>query len=286
MEWELAYEFKFDNRIVRYGIDGAGPDIVVVHGTPWSSYNMRHLIGGLSKNFRVHYFDMMGYGQSDMEEGDVSLGFQTKLLNALINLWCLDNPIIVGHDFGGAVTLRCHLLKQIKFSKIVLIDPVAVAPWGSPFFKHVKNHYEAFAGVPDYMQEAMVKAYIQTAMHNPLPYNVVSNTIKPWLSEKGKKAFYRQIAQADQRFTDEVQSSYGKINTQTLILWGEEDTWIPIEKGYELSMLIDGSILKIIPNAGHLVIEEKPNELLEEINSFLEIPILSLSKKSNGRLLG
>jgi len=43
----------------------------------------------------------------------------------------------VGHDFGGTTVLRTHLISERKFEKIVLIDPVAVSPWGSPFFQHV-----------------------------------------------------------------------------------------------------------------------------------------------------
>lgn len=270
MPWNLQYEFVFDNRSVRYGISGSGPDVIVVHGTPWSSYNMRHLINGLSGSFKVHFFDLMGYGQSEKTDGDVSLGLQNNLLKALIDHWGVKDPCIIGHDFGGATALRCHLLNQVEFKKMILIDPVAVSPWGSPFFKHVKEHYEAFAGVPDYMQKVMVKAYIETAMYKPLPEDVVEQTVQPWLGETGKQAFYRQIAQADQKFTDEIQSRYGEISIPVLILWGGQDSWIPVEKGYELAQLIPGSIIRTIRDAGHLIIEEKHESLLEEIILFLK----------------
>ncbi|MEJ2654936.1 MAG: glutathione S-transferase N-terminal domain-containing protein, partial [Acidihalobacter sp.] len=53
-----------------------GPPLVAVHGTPWSSFNLRHLIESLSKAFTVHYYDLLGYGQSEKAPGDVSLGIQ------------------------------------------------------------------------------------------------------------------------------------------------------------------------------------------------------------------
>lgn len=87
--------------------------MVLVHGTPWSSFNLRHLIQGLSREYKVYFFELLGYGQSSKEEGDVSLGVQNELLNDLLDHWELDNPIIVGHDFGGGATLRVHLQPNI-----------------------------------------------------------------------------------------------------------------------------------------------------------------------------
>lgn len=73
-EWKLSEEYAFDNRTVRYGIIGNGKPVIVVHGTPWSSFNLRHLIEAISKHFTVYYYDLIGYGQSDKSPGDVSLG--------------------------------------------------------------------------------------------------------------------------------------------------------------------------------------------------------------------
>ncbi len=55
-----------------------------------------------------------------------------------------------------------------------------------------------------------------------------------------------------------------------MILWGREDTWIPSERGAALHDMIPGSIFRVIPNAGHLVIEEKPDQLIGEIRPFLQ----------------
>ena len=56
-EWKLNNKFNFEGREVRYGFEGSGPTLVLVHGTPWSSFNLRHLISGLSDSFTVYYFD-------------------------------------------------------------------------------------------------------------------------------------------------------------------------------------------------------------------------------------
>jgi len=268
-DWTLNDSFKVEERFIKYGIRGSGPPVVVVHGTPWSSYNMRHIIEALTKKFTVYYYDLIGYGQSDQSAGDVSLGIQNQILSQLIDLWELDSPAIIGHDFGGATVLRTHLLDKRDFEKIILIDPVSISPWGSPFFQHVNQYESAFAGVPDYIHEAIVRAYIGTAAFTPLDDETVNMTVSPWLTGTGKSAFYRQIAQAKERYTDEAQIYYSEINKPVMILWGAEDTWIPVERGRQLHKMIPNSTFHEIPDSGHLVIEEQANLLIEKILPFL-----------------
>ena len=71
-DWNLTEIFALEDRYVKFGVSGNGPPVIVVHGTPWSSYNMRHIIEALSENFTTYYFDLIGYGQSDKSNGDVS----------------------------------------------------------------------------------------------------------------------------------------------------------------------------------------------------------------------
>jgi len=73
-------------------------------------------------------------------------------------------------------------------------DARTSSPWGSPFFLHVRKHEEAFSGVPDYIHEAIVRAYIATALFKDIEQTTVDSTISPWTGAEGKPAFYRQIA--------------------------------------------------------------------------------------------
>lgn len=262
--------FCFEGREVKYGIQGRGLPVILVHGTPWSSFNLRHIIAGLSPDYQVHYFDLLGYGESDKSEADVSLGIQNRLLDALIDHWEINNPLIVGHDFGGTTVLRNHILDRRDFFKIVIIDPVALSPWGSPFFKHIEKHESAFSGVPDYIHSAIVEAYIKTAAYEELNQKTIDGILEPWCGPQGKAAFYRQIAQADSKFTDEFQEKFSEVRAPVLILWGEEDQWIRCLQAFELQKRIAGAKVITIAESGHLVIEEKPEILVQEIRTFFE----------------
>ncbi|MDQ0300298.1 pimeloyl-ACP methyl ester carboxylesterase [Salibacterium salarium] len=269
-DWELTKQFHSSFGSIQYDIEGEGPAIVLVHGTPWSSYNWRHLIPALRQWFTVYYYDLLGYGQSEKIDGaDISLGVQNKVLAELLDHWGLQSPMVIGHDFGGTTVLRTHLLDKRDFQKIILVDPVAIGPWGSPFFAHVNQHEEAFKGIPAYIHESIVSTYVQGAQFKPMSGETLKGIIKPWLGGTGQNAFYRQMAQANQKYTDEIEPLYGNITTPTLIIWGEEDEWIPMKKGHILHGKIKGSLLETIPNTGHLVQEDSPTVLLAYLVNFL-----------------
>ena len=112
MDWNLRYHFDVDGRTVAWDCWGRGAPVVLLHGTPWSSFTLRRLIGGLAADHEVYTFDLPGYGQSDQQPGDVSLEVQNGVFAALLDHWGLDRPSVVGHDFGGATALRTLLLNE------------------------------------------------------------------------------------------------------------------------------------------------------------------------------
>ena len=268
--WSLDEHYMFSEGKVRFGVTGAGEDLVLVHGTPWSSFTWHLLIPVLAAHYKVHYYDLIGYGQSEKSATqNVSLATQGQLLSELLNHWELTAPRVIAHDFGGAISLRAHLLHGCDYTSLQLIDVVAISPWGSSFFAHVQQHETAFAGTPDYIHRAIVEAYISGAMYRKIDKHQFDQLVLPWLSTDGKPAFYRQIAQADQKYTDEIEPHYAQIRCPVSILWGEKDGWIPIETGRRLHRLIPHSTFQAVPDAGHLAQLENPGFVSDRVMSFL-----------------
>ena len=87
----------------------------------------------------------------------------------------------------------------------------------------------------------------------------------PWRGPVGQAVFYRQIAQMDQRFTDEIEPLYGRLDCPVRVLWGQEDGWIPFEKGKVLAKLISDREVVRVSDAGHLVQEDRPEVLVAEV---------------------
>ena len=268
-DWLLDQVFDFHGRQVRHAVRGDGPPLVFVHGTPFSSYVWHRIAPHFFATHRVHYFDLLGYGRSEQPDADVSLGIQNQLLAQLLDHWNIQRPNVVAHDFGGATALRTHLLDGKDYRSLTLIDPVALTPWGSPFVQHVRQHETAFSGLPDYIQRAIVPTYIRGAIHRDIPDAELAPYVQPWLGDPGQAAFYRQIAQMDERYTREAEPLYPSIRCPVQILWGEVDQWIPIERGRALHQMIPGSQFHPIPNAGHLVQEDAPEAIVAALLRFL-----------------
>jgi len=164
------HAYRFRGQIVRYSVRGTGPALVFVHGTPFSSHVWHRVAPHFVDTHTAYCFDLLGYGESDKAENqDVSLGIQNVVLSELLEHWGLTRPDVVAHDFGGATALRAHLLNGRDYRSLTLIDPVALSPWGSPFVEHVRRHEAAFRGIPQYIHEAIVPAYIRGAIQRVIP---------------------------------------------------------------------------------------------------------------------
>lgn len=262
----LRHLLDWEGRTVAWDRFGEGPPLVLLHGTPWSSALWRPIADSLADRFTVHVWDMPGYGSSSKEaDHAVDLGVQAELFVHLLDEWGLERPHVIAHDYGGAVSLRARLLHDRRYASLCLVDVVALRPWGSPFFDLVKEHPDVFAALPAAVHRGAVEAYIRGASHRGLREEDLAMLVDPWTGDVGQPAFYRQIAEADERFTEEVEPHLASIDEPTHIIWGTEDTWIPVDRAHRLQAAIPGSTLTLVEDAGHLIQLDAPERLTAEL---------------------
>jgi pimeloyl-ACP methyl ester carboxylesterase len=254
---------------VAYEVLGDGPPVVLLHGTPSWSYLWRNVARELAQRFTVYVCDLLGYGNSEKREGqDVSIAAQTRMLVELLELWELDEPFIAGHDIGGAITLRLMLLEERRFRRVALCDAVAIAPWITPFSRHVQRHLEAFQTVPEHIHRQMIAAHLRTAIARDISDAELEPYLRPWLGPVGQAAYYRQVAQFDERYTREIEPRYGEIRTPTLVLWGEQDAWLAPELGRRLADAVPGARYVWVADGGHFLPEDQPGPVAQALASF------------------
>ncbi len=274
VDWTLGETLASTAGQVRWARLGpaGGEPVVLLHGTPWSSFVWRGVARALAADgrYEVYVWDMPGYGRSQKHTGqDVSLAAQGRVFTELLAHWGLERPAVLAHDYGGAVALRAHLLHGARYRRLALVDVVALAPWGSPFFRLVGEHAQVFEQLPPHLHRALVREYIASASSPGLHPSTLDALVEPWLGEEGQAAFYRQIAQADQRFTDEIEPHYGSLDLPVLICWGRDDTWVPVDRAHRLAAAIPGARLRLLDGAGHLAQEDAPSELTAALTGFL-----------------
>ena len=81
-----------------------------------------------------------------------------------------------------------------------------------------------------------------------------------------QRSLVRAFMTASSRFAREIRAFEGKI----LLIWGEMDKIIPISSTGAFRALRDDIELKIIPGAGHLPQQEKPEETARLIMNFVD----------------
>lgn len=256
--------------MVRWDRVGSGSPVVMLHGTPWSSALWRAIAEDLAVDHTVYLWDMPGYGLSSKDpDHPVDLAVQSELFAHLLRLWGLDRPRVIAHDIGGAVALRARLLHDADYDALCLVDVVAVSPWGSPFYRLVQRHADVFPQLPPAIHRGALEAYIAGASACGLTREDLEELTRPWLGDRGQAAFYRQIAQSDERYTDEVESAYGQITEPVHLIWGAADTWIPADRVGHLQERMPHATATVIDGAGHLIQLDAPDELRHAIRAWV-----------------
>jgi pimeloyl-ACP methyl ester carboxylesterase len=268
---QLTETFEWEGRRVAWGRAGSGPAVVFCHGTPFSSLVWRPFAEALADRFTVHLWDLPGYGRSSMDpHHPVHAGVHARALRALLEHWELDRPQVVAHDLGGLVALRAHLVEGASYASLFLVDVVAIPPSGSPFFRFVQANPGLLARLPAYVHEAIVRAYVANATHGGLQPAQLDALVEPWTGAEGQPAFYRQIEDYDLALLAENERALADLAIPVRILWGTEDTWIPLETGRRLAALVPGATLTEVAGAGHLVQYDAPVALATALRDWLQ----------------
>jgi pimeloyl-ACP methyl ester carboxylesterase len=268
---DLTERFQWQGRQIAWGRAGNGPAVVFCHGTPWSSALWRPIADALTDRYTVYLWDMPGYGMSSKQpDHPVDFAVQADAFDALLRHWEIDRPHVVAHDFGGAVSLRAHLVGGAAYASLMLVDVDAIPPSGSPFFKFVQDNPGLLEQLPGYIHRAMVRAYIGNASHKPLRDNDLDDLVKPWTGGEGQTAFYRQIIDYDERYLRDNEDRLPALAIPVHIVWGEEDAWIPVKQAERLHALIPHSTLRTVKDSNHLIHFDAPAQLMYEVTSWLD----------------
>lgn len=112
---------EIDNARIRYVEEGSGPAVLVLHGASSNAEDMRLAFAGHLEGFRAVYVDRPGLGWSERPDGRWTPEREAALLAELSRRLELDRPVVVGHSWGGAITMRMAIDHGAALSGIVLI---------------------------------------------------------------------------------------------------------------------------------------------------------------------
>lgn len=254
---------------ISYDILGFGPPLILVHGTPTRSYIWRNVALRLADRFSVYVFDLLGFGQSERGEGlDVSIANQARLFAELVEALELEAPSVAGHDIGGAIALRAHLLEGVPFGCVALVDSVALRPWITPTTRHVKEHLDVYETMPTEVFEAIIASHLRTATYRPMDDATMATYLEQWIGHLGQRLYLQNAAHLREEDTADFEPLLRSISVPVRIVWGEQDSWLPLAQAEDLRETIPGSELILLPETGHFAMEDSPREVAATLFEF------------------
>jgi pimeloyl-ACP methyl ester carboxylesterase len=253
--------------VVRWRSSGEGSSVVLVHGTPYSSFVWRDVAAALSRHGRqVFVFDHLGYGQSDRHEGqNLTIAAQAANFAELLSRWDLQAPSVVACDIGGAIALRALLLENATYSDLTLFDAVTGGEWEIGLFALLRSHHGVFEQLPGYAHEALVSAHLRQGTHQGYRPGVLETYLAPWLGAEGQAAFYRQYRQLTQADTAEYEHLLDTIDIPIRLVWGRNDKIVPPPFGQWIEARVRNQGLTWIDDAGHLLPEDAAAQLIQQL---------------------
>ncbi|GAA2778636.1 alpha/beta hydrolase [Saccharopolyspora taberi] len=257
MQWELPHRVRVSGGEVATDVLGSGPPVVLVHGTPASSFLWREVARVLARTHTVHLWDMLGYGSSRPDPGVApSIARQARTLAELVEHWGLDAPSLVGHDIGGGVVLRAHLVEGVAVRSLALLDAAVLGPWNTPFTEHMQRHEDAYRTMPPHVFADIIAARMRTATHRGMSEEVADAYLAPWAGADGQQRWIDQVSAVTFEDTREVVARLDRITAPALVLWGEHDEWLDGTVGDRLAAAIPGARRETVAGAGHFIAED------------------------------
>jgi pimeloyl-ACP methyl ester carboxylesterase len=268
-----------DTDYLNYEVQGTGPEtLVMLHGFGSSLRNWDDIRATFDrKQYTVYLVDLKGFGFSSVPS-NTSYSFEAnaELISSFIRDRQLSNFWLIGHSYGGGVALYVHAqLRSFRSTLpkgMILIDSAAYLT-ELPFFieylrypvvsrtafnattSEFKARYtlERVYNSEETATDALIGRYAMFITDEKFP--VFAGTARDIVPEK----------------IGELTKYYGSIMCPVLVIWGENDTILPLSSGLRLAGELPYACLEIMRNCGHIPQEEHPEETARLIHDFLEI---------------
>ena len=219
---------------------GSGKNIILLHGWGTSLKSFENVIDHLSNNYHVWAIDWPGFGNSDEPPRSYGIIDYMAVLRKFITLKEIDNPIIVGHSFGGRVAIK--YASSFDVEKMVLVDSAGIKP---------KRNLWYYIRI--YLFKLLKLLHIKLNLGS-VDYKASSNLMKGTLSKV---------------VNEDLKTDMESIRCPTLLIWGENDLVTEISDGKTMEGIIKNSGLAIIPSSGHYPFLDNPAYFLLVLDSFL-----------------
>lgn len=247
--------FTYEGIKLHYTDNGVGQAVMLLHGWGCNCSIFGAAQAWLEEYFRVISVDFAGFGQSE-EPADVwGVEQYTRSMEALAKHEGVECPILIGHSFGGRVSIVYASRNTVK--KVILVDAAGVKP------KRSLNYY--------------VKVYSFKLMKCVAPIFLGKKRAQELIDQRRSKSGSSDYNNASPKMrailskvvNEDLCHLMPKITAPTLLFWGEMDTATPLTDAKKMEKLIPDAGLVTVSGAGHFSFLENMPLFLRVLESFL-----------------
>lgn len=263
-----------DTWVVRAGPRGGTP-VVFLHGVPTSAYLYREVVRALYEDFDCIAFDWPGFGMSDKPKSiDLSHHARAEHLRALLDALGLPKVHLVLHDIGGPAGLLFAVEHPDRVERLVLLNTTVYKSHYRPPLPALTQLVPVVRDLTRPMfQKPAFEFFFKHGMARPdrLRPEVLENHWRLASRENGTRHVFDTWAQFPDGSAsiEKIRAGLPTLKQSTLVLFGAEDPYLPPPNAERFAKTIPEAELQLIPNAGHFLQEDAPEEVADRLSAFL-----------------
>lgn len=252
----MEKNIKINGLNFHYTVQGSGSPIVLMHGWGCNSTTLASIEKVAVENHTVYNVDFPGFGESQEPNEVWGVEKYTQLIEEFIKLENIENPILLGHSFGGRVGILYSSRNQVK--KLILVDAAGVKPCRSlKYYFKVYTYKLGKRLMPLIYGKKGAQKRIEEmrAKRGSSDYNNASPMMRAILSKV---------------VNEDLKHCMPKISAPTLLIWGENDTATPLRDAKIMEKLIPDAGLVSFPGCGHYSFLDNPFQFAAVLRSFIK----------------
>jgi len=263
---------------IGYVEQGEGPVALFVHGVLMNGHLWRHQMDELSDIRRCIALDLLAHGETEIAaKQDVSSVANAEMIAQFLRALDIDRVDLVGNDSGGGIAQIFAGRYPERIRSLALTDCDTHDNWPPEAFKPFLA-MSAAGGLGDTLKALLAdkSIYRSAGALGPAyerPEDVTDETIEIYLrpflaSPQRLRDLERFLAAFDCRQTVEVERQLKSLHAPTLIVWGTDDVYFPIEWSHWLQRTIPGTTRRVeLQGARLFLVEERSRELNAELRA-------------------
>ena len=244
---------EINNLKIAYQVEGTGVPIVLLHGWGAEANTFSRVFDWLSRSYQVYALDLPGFGLSEIPLTAWDASDYAKFLSAFFHKLNINKAHLIGHSYGGRISIVMAAEEPEKIDKLILVDSAGIIPPRTAKY---------------YIRISLAK--IGRLMRH---CGMLGNRLADNIAQKVGSKDYREAGPMRATMVKSVNQNLRpllpKIQASTLLIWGENDTDTPISSGRTMEKEIPDAGLVILKDAGHFSYLDQLPQFCEIVDNFL-----------------